>query len=104
MSQGPTCPWLPSPPSAPPTPSEIAASNITDVGLRIINLLTDQVLLHSEDCLYLNVWSKSQSGERKKAVMVFVHGGAFSSGTSSNPMLNGAALAEQGDVIVVSFK
>lgn len=60
--------------------------------------------MYSEDCLYLNVWSKPQSGERKKAVMVFIYGGAFDSGTSSSPQLNGAGLADQGDVIVVSFK
>ncbi|KAI9745016.1 MAG: hypothetical protein M1818_001294 [Claussenomyces sp. TS43310] len=100
---GPTCHWLPSKPSTAPTPSELAASNITNVGLEVIDILADQDLVHSEDCLYLNVWSKPQLGEPQKAVMVFIHGGAFDSGTSSNPMLNGAALADRDDVIVVSL-
>jgi carboxylesterase type B len=28
-----------------------------------------------EDCLTLNVWSKPQSGEKAKAVMVWIYGG-----------------------------
>ena len=29
----------------------------------------------SEDCLTLNVWTKPQTGEAKKAVMVWIYGG-----------------------------
>ena len=36
--------------------------------------------------------------------MVFIYGGAFDSGTSSSPTFNGAALADQEDVIIVTFK
>jgi hypothetical protein len=28
-----------------------------------------------EDCLYLNIWSKPQTGEKKKAVMIWIYGG-----------------------------
>jgi carboxylesterase type B len=28
-----------------------------------------------EDCLTLNVWSKPQSGDKAKAVMVWIYGG-----------------------------
>jgi cholinesterase len=86
-----------------PTAAEIAASNITEVGLEFLSI-TNSKLVHSEDCLYLNVWSKPQSGEPLKAVMVFIYGGGFTSGTSSTPIYNGAALADQEDVIVVNFK
>lgn len=34
----------------------------------------------SEDCLTLNVWTKPQTGDAKKAVLVWIHGGAFSTG------------------------
>ena len=34
----------------------------------------------SEDCLTLNVWSKPQAGDAKKAVLVWIHGGAFTTG------------------------
>lgn len=37
----------------------------------------------SEDCLTLNVWTKPQAGDSKKAVMVWVHGGAFTTGMSA---------------------
>jgi carboxylesterase type B len=36
--------------------------------------------------------------------MVFIYGGAFDSGTSSNPQLNGAGLTDLGDVVTVTFK
>ena len=29
----------------------------------------------SEDCLSLNVWTKPQTGEKKKAVLLWVYGG-----------------------------
>jgi carboxylesterase type B len=37
----------------------------------------------SEDCLTLNVWTKPQTGEKRKAVMVYIHGGSFVSGKAS---------------------
>jgi carboxylesterase type B len=66
--------------------------------------LGNQNVVYSEDCLNLNVWSKPQTGEKKKAVMVFIHGGAFDSGTASLPALNGAGLTDQGDVVTVTLK
>ncbi|KAH8588440.1 Alpha/Beta hydrolase protein [Bisporella sp. PMI_857] len=87
-----------------PTPDILAASNITDVGLELFNLIGNPPnVVHSEDCLHLNVWSKPQSGEKQKAVMVYIHGGGFSGGTSSIPIFNGATLADREDVIIVSI-
>jgi cholinesterase len=56
----------------------------------------------SEDCLTLNVWAKPQSGEVAKAVMLWIYGGGFNSGSSTSPSYNGARLADENDVIVVS--
>ncbi|MGL4338542.1 MAG: carboxylesterase family protein, partial [Turicibacter sp.] len=42
----------------------------------------------SEDCLYLNVWSKNPTGQ-SKPVVVWIHGGGFTSGTGSDDFLNG---------------
>lgn len=57
-----------------------------------------------EDCLRLNIWAPSgtQPGAAK-AVMVWLHGGAYVLGSGSQPLYDGRALAEAGDVIVVTF-
>ncbi len=54
----------------------------------------------SEDCLYLNVWTPAKSSEEKLPVMVFIHGGAFLRGASSQPLYNGSALAKKGVIVV----
>lgn len=53
----------------------------------------------SEDCLSLNVWTPPQS-ERKRAVMVWIHGGAFINGSSG--IYDSRWLAARGDVVVVT--
>lgn len=55
----------------------------------------------SEDCLFLNVWSKVERSVRRP-VMVYIHGGAYSSGSVADPLSDGATLAERGDVVVVT--
>ena len=52
----------------------------------------------SEDCLTLNVWTPSTTG--RSPVMVFIHGGGFTSGTDRNPWYDGAALASHGVTVV----
>jgi para-nitrobenzyl esterase len=55
----------------------------------------------SEDCLYLNVWTPGVDGARRP-VMVWIHGGAFVIGSSSQAMYEAVALAARGDVVVVT--
>ena len=57
----------------------------------------------SEDCLAINVWTRPQVGEKKKAVLVWFFGGGFSAGDSSDPEENGARFTKQQDVVLVSF-
>jgi carboxylesterase type B len=57
-----------------------------------------------EDCLYLNVWAKPQTGEKKKAVMIWIYGGAYSLGASSAPYYSAARYAAEHDVVAVSLK
>ncbi len=59
----------------------------------------------SEDCLYLNIWmpasSYFQSATKEKyPVMVWIHGGGFVSGGSSQKIYDGSALAKQGIIVV----
>src|SRR5271167_3572111 len=55
----------------------------------------------SEDCLYLNVWTPALDGKRRP-VMVWIHGGAFTIGSGSQPLYDGSVLARRGDVVVVT--
>ncbi|MGK2949017.1 MAG: carboxylesterase/lipase family protein [Acidimicrobiales bacterium] len=50
------------------------------------------------DCLTLNVWTESLEGRRP--VMVWIHGGGFTSGTGSTPWYDGVRLAQRGVVVV----
>ena len=54
----------------------------------------------SEDCLYLNVWTPAKSPAEKLPVMVWIHGGGFSSGMTSASLYDGTKLAKKGVVLV----
>jgi para-nitrobenzyl esterase len=54
----------------------------------------------SEDCLYLNVWSMAKSVQEKLPVMVWIHGGAFTSGSGTVPLYDGEGMARKGVVFV----
>lgn len=55
----------------------------------------------SEDCLFLNVWSAaSPDGADPAPVMVWLHGGAYTFGSSSQPVYDGEELAARGVVVV----
>jgi para-nitrobenzyl esterase len=55
----------------------------------------------SEDCLSLNVWTRSTDGARP--VMVWIHGGAFMFGSGSTPWYDGTRFVQHGDVVVVTI-
>jgi para-nitrobenzyl esterase len=55
----------------------------------------------SEDCLTLNLWAPaSASPSTKLPIMVWIHGGGFTSGGSSEPRQDGQFLAARGVVVV----
>ena len=54
----------------------------------------------SEDCLTLNVWSPARRAGAKLPVMVWIHGGAFETGSSRLTIYDGTNLAKHGVVIV----
>lgn len=54
----------------------------------------------SEDCLYLNVWTPAKSAKEKIPVLVWIYGGGFSFGSTSEPVYNGKKLAKKGVVLV----
>ena len=57
----------------------------------------------SEDCLVLNVYTPGLRDGRKRPVMVWLHGGGFSSGSGSGRILDGTSLAHTHDVVVVTI-
>ncbi len=54
----------------------------------------------SEDCLYLNVWTPAKSASDHIPVFVWIYGGGFNFGSTSDPNYNGANLAKKGVVLV----
>ena len=56
----------------------------------------------SEDCLFLNVWTPALADGGKRPVMVWFHGGGFSSGSGASRGYDGVRLARRGDVVVVT--
>src|SRR5690606_35061620 len=56
----------------------------------------------ADDCLVLNVWTPALDDARRP-VMVWFHGGGFSSLSGSSPMYDGVRLCQRGDVVVVTL-
>lgn len=59
-------------------------------------------LPQSEDCLFLNVWTPALD-DGKRPVMVWLHGRGFAQGAGSEPLYDGARLADRGDVVIVTI-
>jgi para-nitrobenzyl esterase len=54
----------------------------------------------SEDCLYLNVWTPARGPDDRLPVMIWIHGGGFTTGSGSKALYRGEALAAEGVVVV----
>lgn len=56
----------------------------------------------SEDCLHLNVWTGSLSRNAKRPVLVWLHGGGFTSGSGSYSIYDGTNMARDHGVVMLS--
>jgi len=56
----------------------------------------------SEDCLFLNIWTPGLDSA-KRPVMVWIHGGAFTMGSSSDAMYESDKLLKRGNIVLVSI-
>lgn len=67
------------------------------------NMPLDLGAPQGEDCLRLNVWASSDTrpGDAKP-VLVWLHGGAYVLGSSSQTLYDGSRLVGHGDVVVVT--
>ena len=60
--------------------------------------------VQSEDCLYLNIWLNRLCNDEKKPVLVFIHGGSYGWGGTSDPLYEGTNLIRKfDDVILVTI-
>lgn len=85
--------------------TELSAENFTLAGAASVgsySITPTTTIPFDEDCLTLNIWTRSQTDERLKAVIFFVYGGGFSGGLTDNPLTSGKFLADSEDVVVVS--
>jgi para-nitrobenzyl esterase len=60
--------------------------------------------VEGEDCLRLNVWTPAINDNKKRPVMVWLHGGGFAAGSGNDlPAFDGENLARRGDAVVVTL-
>ncbi|EMD88134.1 hypothetical protein COCC4DRAFT_83305 [Bipolaris maydis ATCC 48331] len=91
----------------PPTPgSSTTALNFAPICMQVSSASPDPNV-YAEDCLFLNIWTPylpnpANKTPKLKAVMVWLHGGGFLTGTASDPTFDGSSLASRGDVVLVT--
>lgn len=71
-------------------------------GFSPLQELFKEELQESEDCLTLNIWTPA-TDDKKRPVMVWIHGGAFITGGGVSPIYEGSSLTTRGDVVVVTI-
>lgn len=57
----------------------------------------------SEDCLFLNIWTRGLGDGGKRPIMVWLHGGGYLAGSGSSHGYDGVRLANRGDVVIVTI-
>lgn len=67
-----------------------------------INSWSPESAMDEQKLFTVNVWTQGLKDGKKRPVMFWLHGGGFSVGASDDPITDGKALAQKGDVVLVS--
>jgi para-nitrobenzyl esterase len=85
-----------------PAPQDtISANGGSEIRKAMGDLIGPGVM--SEDCLVLNVWTPSLRASSKRPVMVWLHGGGYTAGSSGVPVYDGTNLAAKHDIVLVAL-
>ncbi|POS69592.1 carboxylesterase, partial [Diaporthe helianthi] len=72
-------------------------------GFRVWNIFAAQTgNPSSEDCLSLNIWTKTPNNSARKPVLIWFHGGRFQIPGPHSPFYNGQYLSAAEDIVVVT--
>lgn len=61
---------------------------------------------HSEDCLYLNIWTPRIDTKIKRQlrpILIYIHGGFFEFGGASRENIDGRIMSSHGDAVIVTL-
>jgi para-nitrobenzyl esterase len=85
------------------TPTDLDATDFGPIAPQVGGAQFQRAdLVQDEQCLSLNVWTPGADGAGRP-IMVWIHGGAFRSGSGASPLYEGTTLAARGDVVVVTI-
>ncbi|MCR4880107.1 MAG: carboxylesterase family protein [Bacilli bacterium] len=73
--------------------------NIYSERMYVPNFNMEPLQNMSEDCLYLNVW-KPNTTETNLPILIYIHGGSLTSGSSASKDVNGEEMAKKGVIMV----
>jgi para-nitrobenzyl esterase len=94
LEYGPSCPQM--------TVEQMIGHAIGDEGQKMMGVLSAEPSV-SEDCLVLNVWTPAVDATAKLPVLVWLHGGGWSTGSASWPLYYFDNLARNQQAVVVGI-
>jgi para-nitrobenzyl esterase len=93
------------PVAVPPSTTAISADTYGGQAPQLLSPIEQMLgageLAMTEDCHFLNIYTPA-ADDRLRPVLVWIHGGAFTTGSGAMPWYHGSSLAARGNVVVVT--